>query len=370
MSYEKYYFQREPFRPDLDVSMHGRTKEWKQIESFLNESLSGNMVRAFLVIGDYGFGKTFTLNKIREEIEKRKKPNYTKTLCTQVILAETEPASSISYEYVTKNFYSIGMEKLFRIASEAKIKKKTFSKKFSLIIGGLANQKEEAFNWLIGESLSAQEKKEIGVSKKFAPPDALGVFMEFLKFLKMTGYENVLVLIDEFEYAINVYSEHKLTTLFHTFKNIYDYFVRDGGSDTFAKHIQIIAITPKGYDVINDLEARMRSKTGGGGITPWMDRMKFERNRVSLELLDDKSAEELLIDRIEKERLKRKEVSFKTFPFVHPSFFDTMVKISKGKPRSLLDYSTMILEEAARRDQKVIDGDFVKTILKEYGYIK
>jgi hypothetical protein len=370
MSFEKYYFKREPFLPDLGAAMYGRSKEWSQIESFLNESFTGNAIRAFLVIGDYGFGKTFTLNKIREAIERPRSSikNSAKTLCCQIILAETEPATSISHEYVTKIFYSIGMEKLFKIAAEGKCDEKKSSKKFNLILKGLANRKEEAFNWLIGETLSAEEKKEIGVTKKFSSSEALGIFMEFLKFLKMGGYENILVVINEFEYAINVYSEQKLTTLFHTFKNIYDYFVRDGGTANYAKHIQIIAITPKGYDVINDLEVKMRKSTGGGGITPWMERMRFERNQVSLGLLDDNSAEQLLVQRIEKERIKHKEVSFKTFPFIHPSFFTTMIEISKGKPRSLLDYSEIILEEAARRDQKEIDGDFVKTVLKEYGY--
>lgn len=370
MSYEKYYFKREPFLPDLGVAMYGRTKEWSQIESFLNESLTGNAIRAFLVIGDYGFGKTFTLNKIREAIERPRPSikNANKTLCAQIILAETEPATSISYEYVTKIFLSIGMERLFKIVAEGKYDERKLSKKFNLVLKSLGDRKEEAFNWLIGETLSAEEKKTIGVSKKSAPSEALGIFMEFLKFLKMCGYENLLVLIDEFEYAINVYREQKLTTLFHTFKNIYDYFIRDGSTANYAKHIQIIAITPKGYDVINDLEAKMRQRTGGGGITPWMERMRFERNQVSLGLLNESSAEELLTERIEKERVKHKEVSFKTFPFIHPSFFTTIIEISKGKPRNLLDYSEIILEEAARRDQKEIDGDFVKKILKEYGY--
>lgn len=369
MSYEKYYFKREPFLPDLDVKMLGREKEWDQIEAFLNESLAGNRIRSFLIIGDYGFGKTFTLNKIRESIEAPDSiiRNADKTLCVQIVLAETEPAGSISHEYVTKIFYSIGKEALFKISKRApNADLAGLSRKFDMIANALINEKEEAFSWLIGETLSSSEKREIGVRRKFAPTESLSILMNFLRFLKICGYENLLVVLDEFEYAVNVYSEQKLTALFHTFKNIYDRFI-ERSAEYYAKHIQIIALTPKGYDVINDLEKRLRKKTGGGGISPWMERMRFERNQVSLRPLDDDSARELLIERIERERLKYKEVSYKTFPFVHPSFFDEMIKISKGKPRNLLDYSEIVLEEAARRDIKEIDGELVLKILEEYG---
>jgi hypothetical protein len=370
MAYEKYYFKREPFLPDLEVKMHGREKEWKEIIAFLNESLAGNIIRSFLIIGDYGFGKTFILNKIREAIEDPRASirNANKTLCVQIRLAETEPATSISYEYVTKIFYNISMPTLFKILKNYHPKNTTFSKTFQSIVKALGSGKEEAFRWLTGESLSSEEKNEIKIRKKFEPRQSLSIFMEFLKLLKICGYKNLLVLLDEFEYAINVYSEAKLTSLFHTYKNIYDRFVEDGGVNRYAKHIQIIALTPRGYDVINDLEKKMRIRTGGGGISPWMERMRFERNQVSLAPLRNDAAKAILMERIERERVK-KEVSFKTFPFVHPSFFDTIIEVSKGKPRNILDYSEIVMEEAAREDLKEIDGKFARKILEDYKLI-
>jgi Cdc6-like AAA superfamily ATPase len=68
MAYREYFFEREPFLPALDVEMRGRDKEWGQIEAFLEESFQGNRTRAFLILADYGYGKTFILNKIREGV--------------------------------------------------------------------------------------------------------------------------------------------------------------------------------------------------------------------------------------------------------------------------------------------------------------
>ena len=78
---------------------------------------------------------------------------------------------------------------------------------------------------------------------------------------------------------------------------------------------------------------------------------------------------ELLKDRIKRERMKYKEVSYETFPFVHPSFFDKIIELSERKPRYLLDYSEIVLEEAARINLPEINGENVEEILRKYGII-
>ena len=52
---------------------------------------------------------------------------------------------------------------------------------------------------------------KVARARKFPANESLNILMDFLRFLKICGYENLLVLLDEFEYAINVYSEQKLT---------------------------------------------------------------------------------------------------------------------------------------------------------------
>jgi len=372
MSFQKYAFNREPFLSDISVQMHGREEEWEKIIEYLNESLTGNRIRSFFLIGDYGFGKSFTISKIISEVMKEDSTitNANKTLIAYVVLAETVTAPNISWEYVTKIMVNIGKKNIFDIASNFKQPKKiSFSERFSVIIEGLKNEKDEAYKWLTGETLDSSERSSLGISSKLQYGESLSVLMDFLKFIKLCGYENLLVLIDEFEYAVNVYSEQKLTELFHTFKNIYDYFVKNGDAEIYAKHIQIIAITPKGYDHINELEKKLRGKTGGG-IVPWMERMRFERNQVSLKPLDDENSKLLLEDRIKKERTKNRKVSYETFPFIKPSFFEAIIGVSHGKPRNLLDFSEIVLEEAIRRDYKEIDGKIALYILSEYKLIE
>jgi len=372
MAYREYYFEREPFLPSLEGELRGRDTEWGSIKDFLEESFSGNRTRALLILADYGYGKTFILNKIRENVSN---PDSSivgsgKTITSQIVLAETEPASSISYEYITKVMYGVGMKRLKRIAGKIPARSfDNYSKNFQAVIKGIKHGKQEAFGWLTGATLSANERSNIGVMRKFHPSESLIILLDFLRAMKEADYDNLLVLIDEFEYAVNVYSEAKLTQFFHTFKNIYDRFVSEGGSEVFAKHIQIIAATPRGWDVVTDLEARLRRTKGGGGITPWLERMRFERNKVVLGPLSEEASKQILVDRIRKERMKFPEVDYETFPFIHPSFFDEIIRVSKGNTRTLLDYSEIVLEEAARKDLREIDGQKVLEILAEFDLV-
>jgi len=373
MAFEEYGFEREPFLPELQVPMRGREEEWEKITVFLNESLAGSRIRGFLILSDYGYGKTYMLNKIREEMDNPQSSiNYSAvTIRVSIKLGRTEPEKSISYEYITKIFFSIGIEKWIQISKKIrKNKMKEFTKNFQLVITGLKSNNDVAFDWLSGETLTSSERTSLGVKTKFHPRQATTIFMDFLHAMKMAGYLNLLILIDEFEYAVNVYSEAKLTALFHTFKDIYDDFNEQGGHDYYAKHIQMIAMTPRGWTVVTDLEAKYKRGVGGGGITPWLDRMRFERDQVTLGPLDNKSSKEILTDRINRVRLRYKKLPYETFPFIEPSFFDVMIQIAKGKPRDLLDFSEIVLEEAIRKKKREINGDIVLSIMNEYGLIK
>lgn len=371
MSYRQFHFEQEPFKPSLKFPMRGRDEEWKKITAFLSESLQGQGTRGFLLLSDYGYGKTFFMNKIREQLEDPNSnlPKSEETICSPVVLAETEPASSTSFEYVTKVFEGIGCSRIFEIAGnirEADIALKDFSRSFKPILEGLLKESEEAFLWLTGVTLTPEQRKALNVTSKFNSKDSLVVFLDFLRMMKLAGFSNLVVLVDEFEYAVNVYSQKNLTSLFHTFKNIYDKFTAGGGSTNFANHIQFLAMTPRGWEVVTDLEA-MKKKVGGGGITPWLERMRFEKNQLTLGPVSDEAGMQIITDRINEMRVKFKKVPYNTFPFIQPSFFDQMLKMSGGKPRNLLDFSEIVLEEAAKQGLKEISGADAVRILQGYG---
>lgn len=363
-----YGFKETPFPEDsLDYTMRGRKQEWKKIKHLLDRALTETGPKTILIQGDYGYGKTFTLEQIVLSFSKKEFENSEKSIVASIRLAESEPEARIGLSFVTKIFYEIGFDKLVQIAKGLGKKKLSIDSNTLRIFNALKRKKYPAFEWLVGESISSGDKKELGTKRILSKSSqAIRVLYDFLKILKMAGYRNLVVLIDEFEYVVNVYSEKQVTTILHTFKEIYDEFVRTKtrGED-MANFIFVIAMTPKGWDYLTETEAKLSRKTGGGGITPWMDRIRSEQYSVVLNPLSKEETIEMINDRIEKKRIEYKKFPYKTFPFIQPGFFEIIYEASMGIPRTILRYCDIVMDRALTEEIKEISGDYAKNVLKE-----
>lgn len=364
-----YGFKETPFLEEsLDYVMRGRKKEWAQIKHMLNRALTETGPKTILIQGDYGYGKTFTLEKIVSSFEKKEFENSEKSIIASIRLAESEPEARIGLSFVTKIFYEIGFNKLVKIAKRLKKEDLAIDANTLRIFKGLRKGKYAAFEWLVGESISSDDKKELGTKRILSKSSqAIKVLYDFLKVLKVVGYDNLVVLIDEFEYVVNVYSEKQITTILHTFKEVYDEFVRvKTRKGEMANFIFVIAITPKGWGYLTETEAKLSRKTGGGGITPWMDRIRSELYSVTLGPLGKKETFEMINDRIEKKRIEYKKFPYKTFPFIHPDFFEIIYDATEGIPRNVLRYCDIVMDSALKQEIKEINGEYAKKVLKEF----
>jgi hypothetical protein len=366
MSESEYGFIARPFEDSFRYPMRGRKPEWQRLKELIETALREHGTKTILVIGDYGYGKSFTLEKIAAAFSGSRKAIF-----ASIRLAESEPEARIGLSLVTKIFYQIGRERLVHIAS--KISTRNIGSLQTELRSALRALKhvdtcEIGYRFLIGESLAPDEKKKIGVRKILSSSRvAIGILYDFQKALKSAGYDNLVLLIDEFEYVVNVYSEKQVTTILHTFKEIYDEYIREELRGVeMANFIFIIAMTPRGWDYLTETEAKLARKTGGGGITPWMERIRSEWNRVDLEPLSKPDVVNLIQDRIEENRKEYFKPPFKTFPFIHPEFFDVIYDASEGVPRYVVQYSDLILKEAFRERLKEISGDAARQVLQRF----
>jgi hypothetical protein len=351
--------------------MRGRKAEWQRLKELIEMALKEHGTRTILVIGDYGYGKSFTLEKIVETFNEKRFENSNKAVVASIRLAESEPEARIGLSLVTKIFYQIGREKLVKIANRIDQRHlATLGTDLRSALQALRDKDTHdiGYRFLIGESLAPDEKRKIRIRKILTSSRAaIQVLYDFQKALKHAGYDNLVVLIDEFEYVVNVYSERQVTTILHTFKEIYDEYIRaDSKNVKMANFIFIIAMTPRGWDYLTETEARLARKTGGGGITPWMERIRSEWNRIDLEPLKKPDILILIQDRIEYNRKRYFKPPYKTFPFIHPEFFDVIYVASEGNPRFVVQYSDLVLKEAFRERLKEISGRSAKEILRKF----
>ena len=278
----EYYFSENPFMPDsFDYKMEGRKKEWGKIAERLNKAFNEIGSKTVILLGDYGYGKTFTLERIEEDINSDHPDIDGKgNLVVPIKMAESEPETRISLAFVTKLFKVLYKnEKMISIAKKAIKSHVELSSDFKKVLSSIASGKEEGWNWLIGDSTTA-ENKVLGVrSWLYSGPQAMGIFYEFLKAAKAAGVRNVLVLIDEFEYVVNVYSNNKITQILHMFKEVYDetMHINTKQRGSISNCVFLIAMSPTGWTYLTEMEAAARKSTWRRGHNTLVGESK--RNR-------------------------------------------------------------------------------------------
>jgi archaellum biogenesis ATPase FlaH len=371
MKTRDYGFLGDPFDEDsFDYEMRGRKQEWDKITRLMNKALTESGSRTILILGDYGYGKSFTLEKMVKQFHANRFENSRKTVVASIRLAESEPEARIGLSFVSKIFYEIGLERLHDIATKTNVRRlPNISKDMKSIIGALKKKSTEAFDWLTAQSLGPSDKKALGIKRILrSSRQAIGVLYEFQKMLKSASFDNLVVLIDEFEYVVNVYSEKQVTTILHTFKEIYDEFIRVNTRKpgSIANFVFVIAMTPRGWDYLTETETKLSRKTGGGGITPWMERIRHEQFMVTLKPLDKGATEQVIKDRIKEKRVGYKKFPYPTFPFIHPGFFDVVYASSEGNPRYIFQHCDLVLEEALAEGVKEIDKKYARKALRKY----
>lgn len=350
-------------------SMADRKEEWDRIKNLLKSAFSGKGPRMLLLLGDYGIGKTFILEKIYQSLKENKTVFvirggdvlYEKRLA----IMESEPRwPKFGLDFITRIFDNIEREKLIDVMKQIDFTK--FQSKFSKIFQGIGNNDNNAFNFISGAKISAKILQEYQVASPLSDSSmGIKLFFEFLRAIKFGRYDNFLMLIDEFEYITSVLGEKKITQILNTFRQIFDDF---GSYDkrynkNVAKPIFMFAISPGGWDSLLELDRTARKKTGGGGIAPFMERIN-KKDIISLKAFSLEDSFELVELRLHEARTKKVRKPLSPFTkncieFVH--------KVSFNKPRNVLQYCKILLEDALDEGITEIDSKGAKRILGKYG---
>jgi len=367
--WHKFSLRDNPF--DIFSYEHGmadRTEEWARVEGVLKSAFSGRGPRILLLLGDYGIGKTFILEKIYQSLSKDERVLIVRgdvLYEKRIAIMESEPRwSKFGLDFITRIFDNIDRQKLTDVMSKANLPK--FRSKFTKIFQAIAGGDENAFKYITGEKVPAKILQNYNLSAPLSDsPMVIQLFFEFLRAIKHAAYDNLLVLVDEFEYITSVLGEKKITQILNTFRQIYDDFgIYDRRySNNLAKPIFMFAVSPGGWDSLRELDETARKKTGGGGIAPFMERIS-KKDIITLRAFSLEDSLELVQLRLNEARAKRSANPLSPFTkkcieFVH--------RVSFNKPRNVLQYCKILLEDASEEGIKEIDGADAKRILGKYG---
>jgi hypothetical protein len=367
---EAYQLTAKPFEiTSMTKEMAGRKAEWQRLLSRLESAFKGNSCKFIVLVGDYGYGKTFTVERIYSKFRARDL-EFRDTLVVRTTLMgapiRASPTESVKarfgLEFVNRIFENIGPSDLQDIAVKAKVDHDSVSEMMLEIIEDLRKNASVGFRILSGKEVNTSELRGTGLRPIRDATSAISCLFDFQVILKKAGYNNLLIMLDEFEYIMH-FSPSRITAILNTLREIFDnYGISESRNPgRMAKIVFLFAISPGGWNALGDLERSAMRRTGGGGIAPFMRRVSAI-DIITLLPLSPEGIVELLKLRLSEHR--KSKVSNLLHPFT-PEAALLIGEIAEGVPSKALDYAGIVIEVASERRMERIDVADVKEILGE-----
>lgn len=347
--------------------MIGRKNNWDKMRSTLQELLDANSCGFMVIFGDYGMGKSFTLKKIEESISK--KSNFIKrnddTLAIMLKTVDSKVPSNYLIDLLTRIMRSIGKEQLMKLAKMFEDKNEILDSNFRNVIQNISSENELALDWLFGRNLSKTELQSIGCKFNMNNPKEISlIFSNFLKFLKICNYGNLVLLLDEWEYLLSIAGRSKLLEIVHELQNIYDsYNIDTSNNQNLCNVVFIIGASADAWQKFLEMVDEELSKKGGGGTQTFLRRIPHEAF-IELSPMTDKDVKEFLIDRLN--NYKKKPDNESLYPF-EDDYVKYISAVTQGIPSRVLRLSALILKTAVNQSAKKIDAALAEKIVRSHG---
>lgn len=353
--------------------MVGRKREWATLVRRLKSAFRGTSCKFIVLLGAYGIGKSFTLEKLYSRFKQNEIEEFKGTLVVRTTITgapiramDSEPKPKFGLDFVTRLFFNIGLDQLQQIAKKVKIDDvPNINQNIRIIFNKLKAGDEECFSILTGEVASARDIKSFGLKSGIKDSStALRYLFDFQRILKASGYDNFLVMLDEFEYVISTLGEKKITHVLNTFKEVFDQFSLSEGREPgrMTKIVFLFASSPGGWERLIRLVKTSEKKTGGGGIAPFYDRIN-SLDFITLAPFSLEDTKELIKSRLDIHRANKPPDPF--FPFTNESI-ELIHELGERVPRKILEYCDILLEEAAEQGLKRITAMDAKKILEKF----
>lgn len=369
---DAYQLSQNPFEIVSHAhEMANRKEEWIHVSKSLYSAFEARSPRFIFLLGDWGEGKSYILDQIYRSLSgtidregrvfvarMRSRVLYPKPL----VLRESEPRwQKFGLDLIIRVLNNIDRDKWSEVLRKANLG--GLDSAYLKVFQGLRDNEESAFKYIAGRKLGTDELKKLEVSEPLtSSPQVIELFFDFLRAIRLAGYSNFLLLLDEFEYITAILGEVRITQVLNTFREIFDHCGYYGPGE-IASPIFFFAISPGGWERLKELESSARKKTGGGGIAPFMERVIL-RDIIHLKPFAFEDTKQLVKLRLEEARTKKVTDPFHPFTemcieYVH--------ELSFNKPRNVIQYCSILLEDALDEGLEKIDKKDAKRILEKYG---
>lgn len=357
---EKYHLKTNPFgeRVDPTAPMAGRKAEQELWTKIINDrkGQKGNSLN--FIVGDYGSGKTLTLFKIKEDVEKGEEilPLYLKFL-------PEDPIQKFGLDFIQRIFKND--LPFTRIKSKCP---KHFDEMFpetGSVLKKFLDNDYLAQIYVKGErQLTVKELRELGARRKLASTEvAKDYLLALLYLLKFAGIDTLLLLIDEVEYVFSQMRGAKIALVFNTLRDIYDLPQTSKHLDRHqpSNIIFFFAVSQAGWIKLTDLEKKEARQ--GGPIQPLLDR---RGEVIILEPLNQRETSDLISLRLKYNRTSKKYANEPLIPFTK-EFVTYVFELTHGLPREIVERCDYVLLDGLRDHLSLLTDNYARKVFESHG---
>ncbi|GEM_PF-899692 len=318
-----------------------------------------------LIIGDYGYGKTFSLWMILEQYK-----NDAELLSVYLKLLREDFTSKFGVDFIQRIFSAVRIEQLNKIKAKKALEK---------IPDGLKQQANVLIKWLDGdelammflsgkEQLKATDLNKLGLRQNIKSTEVAKVyFILFLYTLKESGKPTLLLCVDECEYLFSQMRGAKVANVINTLRDIYDLptspEVKGLGLD-IANIIFFLGITQGGWTNFNNLERKEQSQ--GGPFGALLSRVQ---KAIELEPFSREETEELIKRRLSYNSVEKRFEKELLIPYTK-DFVEYVYELTLGNPRHIIERCDYTLAEGKEQRIPKLTRAFAEKVFESHGLIK
>lgn len=369
LQYNPFFSERHDFPPvGRKIIFKGLQKT---IFSFLDSRSSG----IFIIRGEYGYGKSFTLLNLEHRIKEEDFLQNRNVFCVSFRASPPRPPTNYLLYLYTEAVKKLGpktfqqlRDKLGNMAKESKSSSSDLLRQRNIhddFINALKNFDDSlAWSWFIGQKLRNQQLNDIEIKQNIVDDSsAWQALLSFLRLIDLLDYKGLIFLIDEFEYLFSL-GGGTVARYLTAYKDLYDDINKEISLHAnVAPIIFVIACSDATWGYFKDLVKSERMTKGGGGFAPFMDRIKEE---YLLTDLSEAQIGEIVATRLAKARLKQVKVPHNFFPFESDCRREFYLQ-SGGVPRAVIENCRIVIEDCLSQKICPISPEDFKNVLRKRG---
>jgi len=360
---------------DPRFPMAGRQEFLNRLTQTIKDFVGAQANRGFMLIGDYGMGKTFTLMKFEQAIITEQP-----ILAFRLPLLPSDPAPRFGVDFIRRIYATLGKKRLIELCQNSSL---DFLDSVDGFIGQILSNLKSASNSDVvelsydyltsGQSLTRSELTQIKVRRLLTTTTAaFESFFGLMCLAKSNQKLSLLILVDEMEYLFTEKTSAKAAEVINNLRGLLDLYgekvARGFSSDIFSNVIFLYALSDDGFDRLQAYEKR-RQSSSGGGWRPFLDRIN-PGHRFFLEPLNREETENLIELRMSIDPLRHRRPPQPPFIPYTKDFIDYIYEITVGKPRDVVDYCGIVISEGLRKGIARIDKEFARNILEGFRMVR